>query len=163
MNPRKEEGQPMVFYLITILVIIADQLSKYLIRLYLPVGETMYVWGILLEHYENAGMAFSLFQGYARLFAAAAVLFVIAVFYYRKKTEEKRFLMELGLGFLVGGAVGNAIDRILFGRVTDFLVSSSGNGILNLADHAINIGIVLLFLDAGSGFVKRFKNKQAKV
>ncbi|GED70267.1 lipoprotein signal peptidase [Brevibacillus reuszeri] len=149
----------MIFYLISILVVIADQLAKYLIRLYLPVGETLHVWGFLLTHYENAGMAFSLFQGYARLFAVAAVLFVMGVFYYRKKAGEKRFLMEAGLGFLVGGAVGNAIDRILFGRVTDFLVSSSGNGILNLADHAINIGIVLLFLDAGVGYVRRFKRK----
>ncbi|MGG1661447.1 signal peptidase II [Brevibacillus sp. NRS-1366] len=150
----------MIFYLISTLVVFVDQLSKYMIRLYLPVGKTTDLWGFQLTHYENAGMAFSLFQGYARLFAVVAVLFVMGVLYYRKKAEQKRLLVEVSLGFFVGGAIGNAIDRILFGRVTDFLVSSSGNGILNLADHAINIGVVLLFLDLLFGYVGRFRQRK---
>jgi len=150
----------MLFYLLSFFVVLVDQLSKVMIRLFLPVGETTYLWGFHLTHYENAGMAFSLFQGYSRLFAVMAVLFVIGVLYYRKKAEQKRFLVEVSLGFFVGGAVGNAIDRILFGRVTDFLVSASGNGILNLADHAINIGVVLLFLDLLLGYVRRLRQKK---
>lgn len=134
----------MPFYLTWILVLIADQLTKLIVRLHLPEGETVFFWGLELTHYENAGMAFSLFQGYARLFAAVAVIFVIGILYFRKHEPKRGALVDVGLGFLAGGAIGNAIDRIVFGRVTDFLVSPSGKGILNLADQAINVGIVLL-------------------
>lgn len=136
----------MLFYPTSILILIIDQLSKYMVRSSLAVGETVYIGTIQLTHYENAGMAFSLFQGYARLFALVAILFVVGILYYRMHEGPKGKLLNLALGFLVGGAAGNAIDRIVFGRVTDFLVSRSGNGILNFADHAINVGIVLLLL-----------------
>jgi lipoprotein signal peptidase len=56
-------------------------------------------------------------------------------------------LLELGAGFLAGGAIGNAIDRVLFNQVTDFIIFGTSNGILNLADYALNVGIVLLLLD----------------
>ncbi|MED4582028.1 signal peptidase II [Brevibacillus choshinensis] len=136
----------MLFYTASILVLIIDQLSKYIVRSTLDVGETVYIGTMQLTHYENAGMAFSLFQGYARLFALVAILFVVGILYYRMHEAPKGKLLNTALGFLVGGAAGNAIDRIIFGRVTDFLVSRTGNGILNFADHAINVGIVLLLM-----------------
>ncbi|QRG65522.1 signal peptidase II [Brevibacillus choshinensis] len=136
----------MFFYVPAILVLLIDQLSKIIIRATLAVGDTIYIGSIKLTHYENAGMAFSLFQGYARLFAVVAILFVLGILYFRMHEAPVAKLLNLALGFLAGGAAGNAIDRIVFGRVTDFLVSRSGNGILNFADHAINVGIVLLVL-----------------
>jgi len=136
----------MFFYVPALLALLADQLSKYIVRSSLAVGETVYLGTLQLTHYENAGMAFSLLQGYARLFALAAILFVAGVLYYRKHEAPKGILINAGLGLLVGGAIGNALDRIMFGKVTDFLVSRSGDGILNLADHAIQMGIVLLLL-----------------
>ncbi|MFD2371271.1 signal peptidase II [Brevibacillus sp. GCM10020057] len=136
----------MFFYIPALFTLLADQLTKYIVRSSLAVGETVYLDKLQLTHYENAGMAFSLFQGYARLFAVAAILFVAGVLYYRKHEAPKSILVNVALGFLAGGASGNALDRILFGKVTDFLVSRSGKGILNLADHAINAGIVLLLL-----------------
>ena len=55
---------------------------------------------------------------------------------------------DLGLAFLAGGAAGNVIDRLLFGQVTDFLTSRSGGGVLNVADHAIELGVLLLISNA---------------
>ncbi|WP_301169111.1 signal peptidase II [Brevibacillus nitrificans] len=143
----------MAFYSAALFTLVADQLSKYIVRVTMSVGETIYMGSIQLTHYENAGMAFSLFQGYARLFAVVAILFVIGVLYYRKHEAPKGIMINAGLGFLVGGAAGNGIDRILFGKVTDFLVSRSGDGILNLADHAINVGILLLLIQGIYTFV----------
>ena len=138
----------MLFYLIAGVVAAADQITKWIIRKYVDVGETFPLWGMEITHYENSGMAHSLFQGYGRLFALAAVLFIIGVVYYRKTGEIKGVWADLGFGFLVGGAAGNGIDRILFGQVTDFLTSRSGKGILNLADHAIEIGVICFLASA---------------
>jgi signal peptidase II len=145
----------MQFYVIAILVIILDQLSKYLIRIYIDINETITLWGMPLTHIENSGMAGGLFQGYARLFGVAAVLFVIGVLYFRRTEEMKGPLIDSSFGFLVGGAIGNGIDRLLFGQVTDFIIRSGG--VLNLADHAIEMGVLLLII---YGVVSWLKNKQ---
>ncbi|MGG1679514.1 signal peptidase II [Neobacillus sp. NRS-1170] len=144
----------MLFYVIAILVIVMDQLSKYLIRAYIDINETFSLWGIQLTHIENSGMAGGLFQGHARLFGVLAVFFVIGVLYFRRTGEMKGALIDCSFGFLVGGAIGNGIDRFLFGQVTDFIIRSGG--ILNLADHAIEIGGVLLII---SVVVRWLKNK----
>jgi signal peptidase II len=145
----------MQFYVIAILVIILDQLSKYLIRIYIDINETITLRGMPLTHIENSGMAGGLFQGYARLFGVAAVLFVIGVLYFRRTEEMKGTLIDSSFGFLVGGAIGNGIDRLLFGQVTDFIIRSGG--VLNLADHAIEMGVLLLII---YGVVSWLKNKQ---
>ncbi|MEH7247505.1 signal peptidase II [Neobacillus niacini] len=134
----------MLFYVIAIIVFVLDQLSKYLVRIYIDINENISLWGISLTHIENSGMAGGLFQGYARLFGVAAVMFVIVVLYIRRNEEMKGALIDSSFGFLVGGAIGNGIDRLLFGQVTDFIPRSGG--ILNLADHAIEIGVLLLII-----------------
>ncbi len=144
----------MLFYVFAILVMVMDQLSKYLIRTYIDINETFTLWGIQLTHIENSGMAGGLFQGNARLFGVVAVLFVIGVYYFRRTGEMKGALINSSLGFLVGGAIGNGIDRLLFGQVTDFIIRSGG--ILNLADHAIEMGVLLLLI---YGFVSWLKSK----
>ncbi|WP_160725132.1 signal peptidase II [Bacillus sp. USDA818B3_A] len=144
----------MLFYVIALLVIVMDQLSKYLIRAYIDINETFTLWGIQLTHIENSGMAGGLFQGNAKLFGVVAVSFVIGVLYFRRTGEMKGALIDCSFGLLVGGAIGNGIDRLLFGQVTDFIIRSGG--ILNLADHAIEIGVFLLII---YGVVRWLKNK----
>ncbi|MFB9275371.1 signal peptidase II [Cohnella cellulosilytica] len=134
----------MPFYIVALLVVAADQLTKAWIRMHLEVGETLFLWGREWTRFENSGMAGSLLQGYARLFGVLAVLFVLGVLIYRRKGEVRGVPFDIALGFLVGGAIGNGVDRLLFGQVTDFIVRS--NGILNVADHAIEIGAALLVL-----------------
>ncbi len=72
------------------------------------------------------------------------MFFVMGVLYYRRTGEVKGALIDCSFGFLVGGAIGNGIDRLLFGQVTDFIIRSGG--ILNVADHAIEIGVILLII-----------------
>jgi len=134
----------MLFYVIAVFVILMDQLSKYFIRIYIEINEEFSWWGIELTHIENSGMAGGLFPGYARLFGIGAVLFVIGVLYIRTIGEMNGALIDSSYGFLVGGGIGNGIDRLMFGQVTDFIIRSGG--VLNLADHAIEIGIILLII-----------------
>ena len=145
----------MLFYVIAILVIMADQLSKYLIRTYIDIDEAFTLWGMQLTHIENSGMAGSLFQGYGRLFGIVAVLFVIGVFYLRRTGEMKGTLIDSSFGFLVGGAIGNGIDRLLFGQVTDFIIRSGG--VHNLADHALELGVFLLIIYGVVSWLKKVR------
>ncbi|MBD0383645.1 signal peptidase II [Paenibacillus sedimenti] len=139
----------MLFYLIIVIVTAADQLSKYAIRSMLQVGESMpfYRDFLTFTHYQNTGAAGSSFPGSARYLGVLAVIFIIVVLYYRQKGKIQGFLKESGAAFFVGGAVGNGVDRLLYGKVTDFLVFRSGNGVLNLADLAINLGVLLIVAD----------------
>lgn len=137
-----------MFYIIGIVVIIIDQLTKIWIRMNVAIGESFQLLNspIIITHYENSGAAFSSFQGYGRWFVPIAIFVVAFLIYYRKK-EGKRKLLDIGAGFLAGGAIGNAIDRVLFNQVTDFITFGFSNGILNVADYALNIGLVLLIGD----------------
>jgi signal peptidase II len=145
----------VLFYVIVFTVVLIDQVSKRLINLYMRVGDTIQINSFLhFTFYENSGMARSMFQGYARLFALAAVLFIAGILYYRGKGFLRGRLQDISTGLLVGGAAGNAIDRILFGKVTDFLEFRPGGGILNLADIAINIGVIAMILAMVVNYIK---------
>jgi signal peptidase II len=126
----------MLFYMIVLLVVALDQGSKMLIRTHMEVGDSAPIWNhfIHFTYYQNSGTAGSSFQRYGRIFIVFAVLVVEGVLYYRSKGELKGFVMVAGTGFLIGGAIGNAIDRVLFNKVTDFIVFRSGHGVLKLAD-----------------------------
>lgn len=136
----------MLFYLISILVVLVDQAAKWLVRTHMELGERIPFWSPHLQfvYYENSGAAFSSFQGYGKYFSIIAVVFVAAVFYYRRQGKIRGPLLEAASGFLVGGALGNAIDRVIYHQVTDFLVFGNRGGILNLADLAINAGAILI-------------------
>lgn len=142
------------------LIVIADQLSKYFIRTYIHIDEVFTMWGMEFTHIENSGMAGGLFQGYGRFFGVIAVLFVGIVLYLRRTGEMKGLLIEGSFGFLVGGAVGNGIDRLLFGQVTDFIIR--GGGILNIADHAIEAGFILMILYFIKDLLQQRRARQRK-
>ncbi|MFD1139160.1 signal peptidase II [Paenibacillus urinalis] len=146
----------MLFYITAIVILIIDQASKLWVREHMDIGEVIPVGSIVqqLEHYENSGMAFSLFQGYARLFGIVALVFIVLILYYRHKGEIQGRLMNVGAGFLVGGAAGNMVDRFFRGTVTDFLKFSEEGGILNFADIALNVGVLLFIAGAGLSWLR---------
>ncbi|NBD27731.1 signal peptidase II [Paenibacillus sp. T1] len=139
-----------------------DQITKLFVRFNMQVGDSHTVWdGILrFTFYQNSGAARSSFQGYGRLFGIAAVIFIALVIYYRRQNRGERRLMDIGLAFLVAGAAGNGIERLLFGKVTDFLQFGSGDGILNIADLCINVGLLAVIVQQ-LFFSRGAKNKQA--
>lgn len=153
----------ILFYSVTILVIIIDQLSKYWIRAHFQVGETVEVWeGVLnFTHIQNSGAAFGLFEGYGRLFVPVAIIVAVLCIYMLKKGYINGKLLEIATGLFVGGAIGNAIDRILFNQVTDFIHFQFREGILNLADYALVFGLTLLLID--SVIMDPIKKRKAKV
>ncbi|WP_373894312.1 signal peptidase II [Virgibacillus natechei] len=151
---------PILFYSVAILVIFIDQLSKYWIRAQLNVGETLVIWEDVLHftHIQNSGAIGGLFEGYGRLFVPISIIIAVVCIYMQKKGYLKGKLLIIGVALYVGGAIGNAIDRVLFNQVTDFIDFSFREGIPNLADYALIFGVVLIFIDAFIGAWRKRKS-----
>jgi len=128
---------------ITAGVILADQVTKVLARRAVDVGASDGVFpGLELVHVRNRGVAFGFLSGGGGLVVAAtlvALVFLLLLFI----RNPRRRLMWLPTGLLVGGALGNLLDRLTAGEVTDFLKVPLWPA-FNLADVAITIGVLAL-------------------
>ena len=140
-------------FLIALSVVAADQLSKYLIRANMELGQSIPSEGFLrLTYTTNTGGAFGLFSNQAFLLALAAVIAIVVLVRYMRYLPPHSWLLKIALGLLLGGAVGNLIDRVRLGEVTDF-IDIGAWPVFNLADSAIVVGTVLIvyyLLFAGS-------------
>ena len=137
--------------LVTALVLGLDQLTKHLVRDSIVRGEERNVLpGLELVNTRNQGVAFGFFPGrhIGVTILIAIALVVLLVYFARHVTRP---LIWLPTGMLLGGAIGNILDRIRHGQVTDFVKLPLGWPPFNLADASITVGIVLLFLLAGQG------------
>ena len=138
----------MLLFLIALLVVAADQLSKVWIRSNLLVGQSLFEAGFFrITHVNNTGAAFGLFQGQSFLLTIVAlvgitVLLVYTLVIYRKFPLLDNRLGRSTLGLVLGGAVGNLIDRLRFGYVTDFIDVGRWPA-FNIADSAITVGVIL--------------------
>jgi len=148
---KKHARDYLYLFSIAGLIVLLDQLSKYLVRTQLPYTGEWAPWPWLLPyarivHWNNTGAAFGLFQGMNLVFMILAVIVSGVIIYYFPKVPRQDWLMRLALAFQLGGALGNLIDRILYGTVTDF-ISVGTFAVFNVADSCISIGVVLLAID----------------
>lgn len=143
-------------YALALFVIIADQLSKHWILFVydLPSRFSVPIAGpFSLTMVWNRGVSFGLFRADADLvrwlLSAFSIIVAVVLAVWARKTE--RPFMAIGLGLVIGGALGNVIDRIRFGAVADFLDFQRLGffpWVFNVADSAITIGVVFLLLDS---------------
>ncbi|MDH3614398.1 MAG: signal peptidase II [Gammaproteobacteria bacterium] len=159
MSERQNSGvrRYIAWLVIALAVIVADQLTKWAIVEWVPLyGKVPLNDFINLTHQQNTGAAFSFLagaSGWQRWFfvvLATGVSGVITVWLWRVRTEGPVILAG-GLALVLGGAVGNLIDRARFGYVTDFIQVWFGDWAFpsfNVADSAITVGAVLLIVDA---------------
>jgi len=151
-----------VFAAVSVLTMVADQITKYWARAVLPVDERGYGIAVpVIENFfdwrlsHNTGSAFGLFGGVtgARiLLTLVGIVAVGAILWMVKKAEDNQRRLIWALGLVAGGAVGNIVDRVLFGKVTDFVVwkyYAKEWPTFNVADVALVVGVGLLFLDMG--------------
>ena len=143
-------------YALAALIVAVDQLSKYWILyvLRLPEVETVEVAGPLSwTMVWNQGVSFGLLRAEHDIVRWGLVTFslIVAVFLTLWARKADRVFGAVGLGLVIGGAIGNAIDRARFGAVVDFIdVHRIGffPWIFNIADSAITVGVILLLLDS---------------
>ncbi len=144
--------------LLSLAVVVADQWSKWLVEEHLPplVSRVVLPGFLDLTHVRNTGVAFGLFAARGNLLGTLgltalglAAMAIIGLYFHRTPSNERLLLGSLAL--ILGGALGNLIDRFFSGGVTDFIdfyYRSYHFHTFNLADSAITIGICLMALDA---------------
>jgi signal peptidase II len=131
-------------------IVALDQWTKYLVRQNLPFQAIWSPWPWLtpfarIVHWKNTGAAFGIFQGFGDVFTILAIVVSIAILYYFPQVPRRDWTLRLAMGMQLGGAVGNLIDRLFFGSVTDF-VSVGNFAVFNVADASISIGVAILIL-----------------
>ena len=132
------------------IIILLDQITKAIIRASIPFGgQWMPVeWlrpYLRFVHWQNTGAAFGLFQGGGLVFGILAVIVTIFIMIYYPQIPKEEKLMRVAISMQLGGAIGNLIDRILFGPVTDF-ISVGSFPVFNIADSSITVGVGIMIL-----------------
>lgn len=98
-----------------------------------------------LVHWYNSGAAFGMFQNGNLVFTILAFIVIGAIIYYFPHAEPDDWTLKLAMGLQLGGAMGNLIDRLLMGKVTDF-ISVGAFPVFNIADASISVGVAILLL-----------------
>lgn len=132
----------MPILLVVLFVVFIDQLSKFYIQKYMVLGMSIPVVedAFHITYVLNPGAAFGLFEHQTLFFLVVAVCLVASAIYFYPRIPEQYRLLRLGIGLLVGGAIGNVIDRIKTGYVVDFFDFRIWP-VFNIADTAIVCGV----------------------
>ncbi len=133
------------------LIVYLDQITKWLIVTYLPEGGAALIEGVLRFTYvENRGAAFGMLSDNRWIFISISSLAILGMILYIIVKKPKDRLLAASLVLVVGGGVGNMIDRVLLGYVIDFIDFYAFPGIwvwvFNIADASICIGVGLMIL-----------------
>lgn len=132
------------------LIIAADQAVKYWIRDTLQLGEVYRpeLWisdYARIVNWKNYGAAFGIFQNLSLIFTILSFVVSLVIIYYFPQVPRQDWLLRVAMGMLLGGAIGNLIDRLYQGYVTDF-ISVGSFPVFNIADASISTGVVVLFI-----------------
>lgn len=159
------------YYLIAVLVFVLDYVTKKIIATQLAIGEQISVIGnfFLITSHRNRGAAFGILQGQRMFFIIITIVILTGIIWYIQSVRKtaKPWLL-VGLGLVLGGAVGNFLDRARFGEVVDFLQFNFGSyqfPIFNVADSGIVCGVALILIDtllSAKDEKKRMQNGEDK-
>lgn len=152
---------------IAFLAMVADQLSKYYMQHEVLAGQQVIFAapGFNLVRAWNTGVSFSMFNNYGNLGAwllSGAALVIVGFLLWWLKNETSR-LSQVALGLIIGGALGNVIDRVRLGAVFDFLdfyIGESHWPAFNLADSFICIGAAILIWQSAAGYLYKEKGEK---
>lgn len=153
----------LAFILIAAVVVVVDQVTKMWLKSAIQPGRPpVEVLGdfVRFVHGQNSGGIFGLFGDSATILALASTLVIGLILVYQAREGVRSSLLTVALSLLLGGAIGNLIDRLLLGAVTDWVDMGIGSWrwyTFNVADAAISLALLLLILMAllGDGFTAR--------
>ena len=148
----------MLFYGLSLLTIIMDQLLKYLVHNNMPLGQSLPLLGSFLKltYVRNTGAAFSLFVGFSPYLVIIGIIVSLIVVYFHYRVPARSYFTQIALALILGGSLGNLIDRVFRSYVIDYLDLTVWP-VFNLADVMINAGVIMLIfqLARGSKYVSR--------
>jgi signal peptidase II len=131
-------------------IILLDQWTKSIVRENLAVGERWTLWPWLMPYarivnWQNTGAAFGILQQFGGIFTLLAIIVSVAIILYFPRVPSSEWPLRLALGLQLGGAIGNLVDRLAQGHVTDF-IGFFNFAVFNVADASISIGVVVLIV-----------------
>ena len=134
----------LVFWIAALSVVALDQATKGIVRGSLEVGEE---WPsgspINVRYVTNSGAAFGSLQSATTFLIAMSLIGLAAIYLYYRNPPFQHWLASVGIGMMLGGAVGNLIDRVRLGRVTDFIHFPHWPN-FNVADSSIFVGVAII-------------------
>ncbi|PFO05956.1 signal peptidase II [Bacillus sp. AFS076308] len=141
----------MFYYLIAIFVILLDQFTKWLIVNNMFLGESITIIDhvLYITSHRNRGAAWGILQGQMWLFYVITIVVIVGIMFYLHKAARGKMLLGVSLALMLGGAIGNFIDRVLRKEVVDFIhtyIFSYNFPVFNIADSALVIGVILLMI-----------------
>ncbi|WKZ35347.1 MAG: signal peptidase II [Anaerolineales bacterium] len=110
-----------------------------------------------IVHWYNSGAAFGMFQNGNMVFTVLAFIVIAAIIYYYPHVENEDWTLKLAMGLQLAGASGNLIDRLMMGKVTDF-ISVGVFPVFNIADASITVGVIILLFGV---WLKERKEKKS--
>ncbi|AHA07145.1 lipoprotein signal peptidase [Bacillus toyonensis] len=141
----------MIYYVIALFVIAIDQISKWLIVKNMELGMSIPIIDnvLYITSHRNRGAAWGILENKMWFFYIITVVFVVFIVMYMKKYAQTDKLLGISLGLILGGAIGNFIDRVFRQEVVDFIhvyIFSYNYPVFNVADSALCIGVVLIII-----------------
>ncbi|MDP2778494.1 MAG: signal peptidase II [Anaerolineales bacterium] len=134
------------------IMVALDQWTKWLVRENIQYGGMWLPDSLIwlspyarIVHWYNSGAAFGMFQNGNLIFTILAFIVIGAIFYYYPFVQNEDWTLKLAMGLQLAGAAGNLVDRLMMGKVTDF-ISIGTFPVFNVADSSITIGVVVLLL-----------------
>ena len=145
-------SRPLPILILVVVAILLDQAIKAAVEMWLPFQQAVPVIPMLaLYRTYNYGVAFSMLSGMEGWFIVTMRLLVVAfVLWLWRRTSKDRFFAHLGYAMIIAGALGNLVDRLIFGYVIDYVLFHTATwsfAVFNLADSFITIGAGALILD----------------
>ena len=132
---------------IALLIALLDQITKFLIKSNFQLNQSISIINNILHltYITNTGSAFGLFKGFNIFFILFSIVVIIIVFYYLKRIKNNEKILQFSAGLLLGGTIGNLIDRLFYGAVIDFIDFRIWP-VFNTADSAVTISVVFLII-----------------
>jgi signal peptidase II len=132
------------------IIVVLDQWTKALVRENLALGNIWAPWPwiepyVRIVHWNNTGAAFGMLQGFGDVFTILAIIVAIAILYYYPQVPREDWLLRLAMGLQLGGALGNLVDRLTIGSVTDFIMIWNFP-VFNISDASISTGVAILII-----------------
>lgn len=139
------------YYLITLVLIGIDQWTKWLVAARMEIGESIPIVEdfFYITSHRNSGAAWGILEGQMTLFYIITVIVIAGLIYFLHTHGKQDRLIAVGVSVLIGGAVGNFIDRILYQEVVDFAnfyIFNYNFPIFNVADASLTIGVVIVMI-----------------
>ena len=142
-----------IYYAVAIIVIFLDQVTKWFVVKNMQLGEEITIIDPYLSFlsHRNSGAAWGMLEGQMWLFYIVTVVVAAGIIYYFHKEAQGHRLFSISLMLLLGGAIGNFIDRLVSGEVVDFIsvlipIINYDFPIFNIADASLSIGVVTLII-----------------